>query len=84
MWLPHRKLGSLHSAYVGNRVAVLGDSHSGSVASVERWGRFPSMVLAEFFAIVLATASVLSAGWLSTFWQVPSDSGRHPNSFSRL
>ena len=77
MSFPHRKLGSLPSTFVGNRVAVLGDSHSDSAVSVERRGRFPSMVLAEFSAIVLSTASVLSAGWLSTFWQVPSDTGRH-------
>ena len=60
---------------------MLGDSRSGSVVSVERRGRFPSMVLAEFSVIVLATASVLSAGWLSTFWQVLSDSVRHPVQF---
>jgi len=78
---PHRKLGSLPSTFVGNRVAVLGDSHSDSAVSVERRGRFPSMVLAEFSAIVLSTASVLSAGWLSTFWQIPSDSGRHLEQF---
>ena len=46
---------------VGNRVAVLGDSHSGSVVSVEHQGRLPLMVLSEFSAIVLATASVPSA-----------------------
>ena len=57
---------------------MLGDSHSGSVVSVERRSRFPLMVHAGFSMIVLATASVLSAGLLSTFWQVPSDSGRHP------
>ena len=56
---------------------MLGDSRSGSVVSVKRRGRFPSMVIAEFSRIVLATASVLSAGWLSTFRQIPSDSGRN-------
>ena len=46
---------------------MLGDSRNGSVVSVERRGRFPLMVLAEFSTIVLATASVLSAGLLPTF-----------------
>ena len=81
MGFPHRKLSSLHSTYIGNRVAVFGDSRSGSVVSVECRGRFSSMVHAEFSAIVLATASVLSAGWLSTFWQVLSAGGRHPVQF---
>ena len=60
---------------------MLGDSHSGSVVSVERRGKLPPMVLVEFSAIVLVTAFVLSAGWLLVFWQVPSDSGRHPVQF---
>ena len=63
---------------------MLGDSHSGSVVSVECPGRFPSMVLAEFSTIILVTASVLSADGYRHFDQFQVTVVGTQNSFSRL